>query len=224
MNDLCVVFDIDDTLYFERDYCYSGFDALAPWAKTWLGASGFAEKCREAHDSGRRGNVFNLVLEACGVECRPEAISALVGLYRSHLPAIRLCDDAREALSEAAARWPVAVISDGSAMSQSRKADALGLHSYASPIFLTELFGRDCTKPSPVLFRKVQEARPARRYVYVADNPAKDFHAPRMLGWHSVRIRRPGGLHHAVPNLPEATPNAELPDCSGLIRLLSELL
>src|SRR5207302_9076607 len=36
MNELCVVFDIDDTLYLERDYVRSGFRAVGTWAEQWL--------------------------------------------------------------------------------------------------------------------------------------------------------------------------------------------
>ena len=39
--------------------------------------------------------------------------------------------------------------------------------------------------------------------VYVADNAAKDFLAPRRLGWATVQIRRPGALHAGPPATPE---------------------
>ena len=42
MNHLCVVFDIDDTLYLERDYVLSGFAAVGPWARDWLAIPDFA--------------------------------------------------------------------------------------------------------------------------------------------------------------------------------------
>jgi putative hydrolase of the HAD superfamily len=222
MNDLCVVFDIDDTLYLERDYVFSGFAAVGVWARTWLGVPDFGERCRQAHEAGTRGSVFNRVLEDCGVAPSQEVVGALVALYRSHVPNIRLCEDAREALLEVSARRPIAVITDGPAISQSRKVEALGLGRFADPIYLTELQGPGCSKPSPVVFRKVEEAIPAKRYVYIADNPAKDFHAPRALGWKSIRVRRPGGLHFAIDN-PDASPDAELPDCSGLMGLLSAI-
>jgi putative hydrolase of the HAD superfamily len=222
MNELCVVFDIDDTLYLERDYVFSGFNAVGPWAKTWLGIPDFAERCRRAHESGTRGRVFNQVLEGCGIAASQEKISALLALYRSHIPTIALCDDAKTALMEVASRWPIAVITDGPAISQSRKADALGLHVYSPAIYLTELFGRECSKPSPVAFRKVEESIPAKSYVYVADNPAKDFTAPRLLGWYSVRVRRRDGLHFSLDNY-DAKPDAEMADCNGLTALLSGL-
>jgi putative hydrolase of the HAD superfamily len=220
MNRLCVVFDVDDTLYLERDYVLSGFAAIGPWARTWLRIPDFAERCRVAHEKGQRGRIFDTVLEDCGVRPAPESISALVALYRAHVPDIRLCADAATALESAAAKWPVAIITDGPAIAQSRKVEALGLARYASRIYLTELFGRECSKPSPVAFEEVQRMIEARRYVYVADNPLKDFTAPAMLGWKTIRIRRPAGLYSALEN-GGALVDFELRDCAELHELLS---
>lgn len=222
MTDLCVVFDIDDTLYLERDYVMSGFEAVGPWARTWLGIPDFAERCRQAFGSGLRGGVFNHVLEAAGAPAHQEVVAAMVAIYRAHNPAIRLCEDALSALEWAAANGPVAVITDGPAISQTRKAEALGLHRYTSTLIPTELLGSGCSKPNPAAFQKVQEVYAARRYVYIGDNPAKDFHAPHQLGWHSIRVRRRGGLHFAAENT-EIRPDREMPDCAGIPDVLREL-
>jgi putative hydrolase of the HAD superfamily len=223
MNDLCVVFDIDDTLYLEYDYVVSGFTAVGEWARNWIGIDGFAERCRAIHDSGRRGSVFNTALSEYGVEPKPELISALVGIYRAHAPDITLCFDADTAMQKIAARWPVAVISDGPAISQSRKAEALRLSRFASCIVLTELLGQGCSKPSPAAFEMVQRRVESMRYVYIADNPLKDFTAPLKLGWTAVRVRRTGGLHSTVENS-AAQPHFDLQDCTGLEKLLENLI
>ena len=222
MNDLCVVFDIDDTLYLEHDYAMSGFAAAGEWAGSWAGVADFGEKCQEAYLAGQRGRIFDSVLAASGVQPVPELVAALVGIYRAHVPRIGLCEDAAEALSSIAGRCPVAVISDGPAISQSRKAEALQLARFASPICLTELFGAGCGKPSPVVFEAVRRATEKRHYVYIADNPLKDFTAPLQLGWTAIRVRRPRGLHAALDNT-VAQPHFELPDCTGLKNLLLNL-
>jgi putative hydrolase of the HAD superfamily len=120
MTQLCVVFDIDDTLYLERDYVLSGFDAVGGWAQTWLGIPDFAQRCREAFEAGVRGSIFNRVLEDCGVNPLPESIAALLAIYRTHTPDIKLCEDAREALEWTFAHGPVAIVTDGPAISQTR--------------------------------------------------------------------------------------------------------
>ena len=52
-------------------------------------------------------------------------------------------------------------------------------------------------KPHPRGFLTIQDEfdLPAREFVYVADNPGKDFVGPRSLGWKTVRVRRPEGQY-----------------------------
>jgi putative hydrolase of the HAD superfamily len=221
MTELCVVFDIDDTLYLERDYVRSGFQAVGKWAEDWLGIHDFCGACWREFESGRRATIFDRALAAGGQEPSPELISCLVELYRSHAPSIELAPDASEAIEQIARNSPIAVVSDGPVASQSRKADALGLRSIASPVVLTGIFGAQFRKPHTHAFAHVAERVPARRYVYIADNPAKDFAGPNELGWTTIRVRRPGGLHELVDNNPHSPPNIEVSDCSDLVRVLA---
>jgi putative hydrolase of the HAD superfamily len=223
MNDLCVVFDIDDTLYLERDYVRSGFRAVGSWAQRWLGIDHFEAACLREFEAGRRSTIFNQALSACGIEPAPELISGLVEIYRTHEPCIQLAPDASQALGELTPHCPIAVISDGPVTSQSRKADALGLRRIASPVILTEAWGQQFRKPHTRAFREVATRVPARRYVYIADNPGKDFKGPRELGWATIRIRRTEGLHYSVESDAAAVPDFELPDCSRIARTIAEI-
>jgi putative hydrolase of the HAD superfamily len=223
MNDICVVFDVDDTLYLERDYVASGFRAVGQWAAVWLSIADFDTRCLDLFDNGHRGNVFDAALRACGREPIPELISGMVAIYRNHHPEIKMADDAAKALEEIRAVWPVSVITDGPVISQSRKCEALGLRGLADPIVLTGIWGTEFHKPETGAFKFVAGHIKARTYVYVADNPAKDFNAPQQLGWHSVRIRRKGGLHFDQNN-DLAPPDFELSDCSNLGAVLSGIV
>jgi putative hydrolase of the HAD superfamily len=40
----CVVFDVDDTLYLERDYVRSGFDSVGAWLQRDSGVVGFSDR------------------------------------------------------------------------------------------------------------------------------------------------------------------------------------
>jgi putative hydrolase of the HAD superfamily len=219
---ICVVFDVDDTLYLERDYVRSGFEAVGRWAAKWIQAEEFGERCWEEFNSGKRGSIFNDVLAGSGKEVNPTLISALVEIYRTHTPSIRLAPDAAEALEAIGRFAPVAVITDGPVISQSRKAEALGLSSFATPIILTEILGVEFRKPHCKAFEWVSQRHPASVYAYIADNPLKDFTAPIQMGWMTVRVRRSGGLHRVVENS-QIKPDLEMTDCSGLPELLSGL-
>ena len=54
--------------------------------------------------------------------------------------------------------------------------------------------------PLPTLLRRFWgHLAPGGTLTYLADNPAKDFCAPRQLGWETVRFRMPGRLQeHAT--------------------------
>ena len=83
-----VVFDIDDTLYLERDYVRSGFAAAGAWAHTELGLADLGERAWGIFEDGVRGRIFDEALVACGARADGAVVSRLVDVYRSHVPAI----------------------------------------------------------------------------------------------------------------------------------------
>lgn len=216
----CVAFDIDDTLYLERDYVQSGFEALDALVRERFGAAGFAKRAWAAFERGVRGTTFDVALAECGVAASPEEIAALVAAYRAHRPKIVLQADAVECLAALAGRVRMAVVSDGPLAAQQSKAAALGLAQWCEPILLTEALGPGLGKPHPAAFEAIEQATGMRgqQCLYVADNPAKDFQGPRALGWRTIRIRRPLGLHFAVAE--PALWDVELASLDKLAKLL----
>ena len=198
----CLVLDIDDTLFLERDYVSSGFHAVASCVHEACGVEGFYEAAWTEFVAGQRGDIFNRALRTLGIEPAEPLLNRLVAAYRSHAPTIALLSDAREALAVAHRTYRLAIVSDGPLESQRAKATALNLEQWAAPIILTEHYGPAFHKPSVRAFQMVQDAFAAngRDCCYVGDNPAKDFLGPKALGWHTVRVRRPQGLHAQRPS------------------------
>ena len=219
---ICAVFDLDDTLFLERDYIRSGFEAVGLWVARWLHLSDFADRCWTEFNEGRRGNIFDLVLRQTDWVENPNLVAAMVAIYRTHMPSIELLPDARDALKELKGSCPIAVITDGPVTSQSRKVEALGIDFIASPIILTEVMGGQYRKPHPRAFEQIARDFSSRTYVYIADNPLKDFNAPSALKWTTIRIRRRGSLHFDTENS-AIRPDYELPDCSSLFDILKDI-
>jgi putative hydrolase of the HAD superfamily len=196
----CVVFDIDDTLYLERDYVRSGFEAVGAWAERELGLVGFSEAAWADFVAGRRGDVFDDVLRDHGVTPTRDVIEAMVVCYRSHRPRISLLPDAAALVERIREAVALAAITDGPLQSQRAKAEALQLSEWAELVVYTEELGSGYGKPHPRAFQLVEEEFGTRGWenVYLADNPAKDFSGPRSLGWRTVRVRRPESLHVTV--------------------------
>jgi putative hydrolase of the HAD superfamily len=195
-----VAFDLDDTLYLERDYVRSGFAAAGGWLATERGVRGFEACAWRLFENGQRGDIFDRVLPRLGIEPERALIQRLVRVYREHLPRIRLEPAAADLLARLTGRCRVAVLTDGFHETQRRKIAALGLASRCRPIVCTDRWGRDHWKPCPRGFEHIQEVldAPPERCIYIGDNPAKDFRAPRSLGWRTLRVRHPQGEHAAA--------------------------
>jgi putative hydrolase of the HAD superfamily len=197
-----IVLDIDDTLYLERDYVRSGFDAVDRWARHELGIEDFGPRAWAWFEAGQRDTIFDQVLRDCGRPADDAVVTELVARYRTHSPSISLVPDARAALERWTGTVEMAAVTDGPVSSQQAKSRALELDRWIAPVVYTAELGHGLGKPHPAAFELVQESLgvDGKRCVYVADNPAKDFEGPKALGWRTVRVRRHLGLHADAPS------------------------
>lgn len=223
MRTRLIVLDVDDTLYLERDYVHSGFRAVSDHVETQCGFDRFHELAWEAFLEGRRRTIFDEVLTEVpsGIEPRP-SVPDLVSVYRHHVPDIELCPDAREFLDQMRGSAHLGVVTDGPAVSQRNKLDALGLSRWISAFVVTDEHGPDWHKPSVLPFRRLEEIFDVHGSdcVYIADNPHKDFIGPVALGWRTVRVARPLGLHVDAPDEAGSRPETRVEDFSGVADLL----
>ncbi len=209
-----VVFDLDDTLYPEREYAFSGFDAVAAAFEDLLGdRSEAAAQMRQLFDTEHRPRIFNTLLSrlpnrAAGFppdSSGPgrefpddkELVKRMIQTYREHTPSISLHADADAALTRLRTTHKLGLITDGPVQSQSAKINALSLRPRLDAIVLTDELGPGFAKPHLRAFELTarQLAVNADKCAYVADNPAKDFIAPNALGWTTIQIKRADGIY-----------------------------
>ncbi|MGQ9635777.1 MAG: HAD family hydrolase, partial [Bryobacteraceae bacterium] len=141
-------------------------------------------------------------------------IDELVQAYRTHKPRIALLSDAAACLRLLHRKAPLAIVTDGPVSSQRAKVEALGLDRFIDEFVFTHAWGPEFAKPHPRAFQFLQTRWDATSsiFVYVGDNPVKDFAAPRALGWTTVRVRRPDGLYCSVPGPDGAGADLEVRD------------
>ena len=136
----CVVFDLDDTLYDEQDYCKSGFFAVTAAVADLKKADQkqvFQLLCRN-FQAGRRLNLFNSVLDELKITYDDNFIAELVNVYRSHTPSIELPEESRRVLERLKKKYKLALITDGFLPAQYLKVQTLGIVN--SGIDWTNLF------------------------------------------------------------------------------------
>jgi len=195
-----VVFDLDDTLYDEIDYCRSGFAAVARFlAKvipTPCSDDVFARLWRH-FTAGNRTTTFNATLDELGVPGDEALIAQLVEVYRNHRPDLTLPEDSRRVLERLGRSHRPALLTDGFLPAQRLKVQALGIEACFSAIVYTEELGRSAWKPSPLGFERLirmLETAPDCM-AYIGDNESKDFIAPNHLGMLTVQVLRERRLH-----------------------------
>jgi putative hydrolase of the HAD superfamily len=192
---LVLVFDLDDTLYPERQFALSGFRAAERWAAAELGVEGLAQDMTRLLDAGHLGELFRLALAERLPEHSPEHLAGLLEAYRNHEPILDLFEDAAWALGNFAQHAKLAMITDGTHHMQARKVAALGIAgSFQEIVYTHALGGRAFSKPHPRSYEIVEQALggEASGLVYIGDNPAKDFIVPNARGWLSIMVERPG--------------------------------
>ena len=221
-----LVFDLDDTLYPEREFVRSGFSAVALWAQEHLGLDGsrsFASLWA-LFERGVRGNTFDLWLEEEGVAPAGH-VKEIVGVYRNHTPAISAYPDVSRALDLFRPGHRLGIVSDGDPEIQLRKLRALGLGSYFDAVVVSDMPGVQARKPSPKPFHAVLDRLGVHgeKAVYIADNPLKDFAGARAAAMSTVRVRRPGGLYSQSEAPSEAyEPDLEVESMSALTALIEQ--
>jgi putative hydrolase of the HAD superfamily len=200
-----VVFDLDDTLYDEIDYCQSGFKAVAQHLANKCGstpAQTIFKSLWKQFSSGQRKNTFNLALQELGISFDNQLITELIDVYRNHQPDIKLPKESKDVLDMLQDKYALALLTDGFLPAQKLKVHALGLESYFSCTIYTEELGRQAWKPSELGFEKlIKELNiTAETMVYIADNAKKDFIAPNKLGSSTIQLIRPLRIHTETSN------------------------
>ena len=193
-----ILFDLDDTLYSEKDYVRSGFSQVANLfperneaeARLWT----FFLENRPAIDC--------LLTERHITDANFK--ERCLQVYRFHRPQISLYPGVREMLLRMREqKKKLGLITDGRPEGQQAKIDALKIRDVFDKIIVTdELGGTSFRKPNPKAFELMAEWFGAsfESMCYVGDNKTKDFDAPEKLGMHLIWFRNPDGIYKQAKN------------------------
>ncbi|MBQ9096929.1 MAG: HAD family hydrolase [Clostridia bacterium] len=193
-NVAVVIFDLDDTLYPEKEYVRSGYRAIA---KQTPEIENMSEKLWHVFENG--GAAIDDVLKNEGVFSEEKKQECL-NIYRFQVPEISLYEDAKQLLINLKNKGvPLGIITDGRVEGQCAKIKALEIEKYIDYIIITdELGGISFRKPNEKAFVMMQEhfGVPFGEMVYIGDNPRKDFIAPQKLGMKSIHFANKDGIYN----------------------------
>jgi len=192
-----VVFDLDDTLISELEYQRSGIASVEA-AITSIYGIAFDGHIQRALDDGVK-DIWAWACQQLGLP--PEVKTSLLWIYRLHSPNIKLFKGVEVLISRLLSyEAKLAILSDGRSITQRLKLRAIGLESL--PLFISE----ECQSVKPQIdrFLSIENKWPQCNYVYVADNSAKDFTAPRSRNWLTLGARWISPRVHYFSDQPRA--------------------
>jgi len=106
--------------------------------------------------------------------------NSLLWSYRLHNPRIRLKPEMKKTLESLInLGTKIVILTDGRSITQRLKIKSLGLDFL--PNYISEEYSSE--KPDKKRFLQIQDDFPSKYYVYIADNPTKDFIAPLEINW-----------------------------------------
>jgi putative hydrolase of the HAD superfamily len=196
-----IVFDLDDTLYPEKDYVRSGYKQVAVFlcTRTLPNGEQIAQELWQYHTEKKQA--IDELLYQRGIFTE-ELREACLRVYRSHTPEIALYPGVAEMLVSLKAEGrKLGIITDGRPEGQQAKIATLRLRDFFETIIITdELGGAEYRKPHPKAYTMLQEKwqLPFSQMVYLGDNADKDFIAPSSLGMGAIYVNNPEGLYYVA--------------------------
>ncbi len=188
-----IVFDLDDTLYSEKEYVRSGFRAVAD---TLPQIKQMEEKLWDAFEQKKSAIDEVLITEGIYTD---ELKQKCLYVYRFQQPDIHLYKGVKALLQQFRKDgYKLGIITDGRPEGQRAKIKALGLDELVDCIIVTdELGGVEYRKPNKAAFVKMRETLRVEfeEMCYVGDNIKKDFIAPELLGIRAIHFLNADGLY-----------------------------
>lgn len=218
-----VTFDLDDTLYNEKDFVFGAFKEVAEYISNKYNLS-----CEDIYsdminilESNGRGKIFNFICDNYNIN---EDIKALVQVYRNAKPKLKLYEDSIEILNKLKYNYKLGLITDGLAYVQWNKIKLLEVEKYFDNIIVTDDLGREYWKPHIMSFKNMAEKFKflPNECVYIGDNPNKDFYGAKKLGYKTIRLIREAGDHIHVRLDSEYEADYEISSLNEIVPIIEE--
>lgn len=192
-----LIFDLDDTLYYEKGYVLGAFKEVSYYLgnKYKKSEEYLYTRMIEILEESGRGKIFDIICEENNFG---EDIKELVNIYRNSRPKLELYEDSKQVLEWAREQgYKLGIITDGCSKVQWNKIKALNLENFVDKIIVTDDLGKEYWKPHQKSYIIMMEYFNINKAecVYIGDNPSKDFIGAKKLGLKTIRIIRENGDH-----------------------------
>jgi putative hydrolase of the HAD superfamily len=188
---MVIIFDLDDTLYNEKTFVFSGFEQVANWlaSQSSFSKEEILQSMKDDFKKSGRGAIFDNVLEKYHKKNKT-TVRKCINIYRLHQPSISLDEKVIKLLNDLRLLYPLYIVTDGHKLVQANKVKALQMDNYVKKVFITYRYGIKASKPSLICFEKIKKLENTSwdQMVYIGDNPKKDFVSLNKVNALTIRI------------------------------------
>lgn len=213
-----IVFDLDDTLYPEKEYVISGLKYVAKFLSEQFSYPDLTKLFLEGFEADH-SKVFNFAFERVGIPYDKNLILRLIDVYRNHVPNISLYKESLILLKHLYKIKDLCIITDGYLQAQKKKISVLKINKYFKKIYFTDFYGRNYWKPSTFVFKLCQKEMKVEpvNIIYIGDNWMKDFFPGNKLGWVTIGIKHSNRIHQNTKVKEEYKPKYEVNSIEEII-------
>lgn len=192
-----LIFDLDDTLYYEKEYVLEAFKEVAHYLgnKYDENEEKLYNRMKDILKNLGRGKIFNIICEENNFN---EDIKHLIDIYRNSKPKLELYDDSKEFLTWSRKQgYNIGIITDGCSKVQWNKIKGLDIENLVDKIIVTGDLGKKFWKPHEKSYLDIMRYFNINKNecIYIGDNPNKDFIGAKKIGIRTIRIIRENGDH-----------------------------
>ena len=190
-----ILFDMDDTVYSEKDNVRCGFRTLTEY----VGDPSLYDELWNAYIEKKSSIKEVLTQRKLYTEERYNEWLHVFRFAPSDItPYAGFCDMLDRFLADGKR---LGMITDGRVQSQEKKLAGLGISHYFEKIIITDsLGGVEYRKPCTVAFEMMRDhfGTPYERMVYIGDNLAKDMQPPLALGMKFIHFDNEDGIYRRL--------------------------
>jgi len=221
-----VLFDLDDTLYYEKQFCLSGLNTVSKyvsreisinWNKTYYDLIELLKNSRKY--------VFNRLCNKYKLD-EKSYLNKMIEIYRFHDPNITLKKGVKCILNDLEKTgFSMGIITDGYRITQWKKIDALGISSLMEFIHINDEYHKDEWKPCSISFKKALDFFNVQpdSMLYIGDNWEKDFLGAKELNIITVGIKDKDNLNYEKIKRNRVQPDYVIEDLSELYSVIKNI-
>lgn len=188
-----IVFDLDDTLYPEKDFQRSGFEAVARFINK-KGTFKVTVNKILALNKKYPGKCFDVLIKEKQLPITPDS---LIKIYRTHQPSISAFPHLKNVLEKLKTehKLKLGLLTDTPSESQKNKIRALKIGKFFDVLISTDQI--NAPKPNSLGYKMLKDKFQCEdsTIIYVGDNEQKDFIGARENGFITVKFKNNNGLY-----------------------------